>query len=108
MYDLELIAASALNFENGSIPMANTSSAKKAVRKIAARTEVNKARRSRMRTFMRKVEEAVESGDKAAANEALKAAQPEIMRAVTKGIMKKNTAARTISRMSARIKKVGA
>jgi len=88
--------------------MANTKSAKKAVRKIAARTEVNKTRRSRMRTFMRKVEEAVESGDKAAANEALKAAQPEIMRAVTKGIMKKNTASRTISRMSARIKKVGA
>ncbi|MBL4600976.1 MAG: 30S ribosomal protein S20 [Rhizobiaceae bacterium] len=88
--------------------MANTQSAKKAVRKIAARTEVNKARRSRMRTFIRKVDEAVESGDKDAANAALKTAQPEIMRAVSKGILKKNTASRAISRMSARIKKVGA
>ena len=74
--------------------MANTTSAKKAVRKIAARTEVNKARRSRIRTFIRKVEEAIAGGDKEAANNALKDAQPEIMRAVTKGVMKKNTAAR--------------
>ena len=88
--------------------MANTPSAKKAVRKIAARTEVNKARRSRMRTFIRKVEEALEGGDKEAANAALKAAQPEIMRSVTKGVMKKNTAARKVSRLSAGIKKISA
>ncbi len=88
--------------------MANTPSAKKAVRKIAARTEVNKARRSRMRTFIRKVEEAIAGGDKEAANAALKAAQPEIMRSVTKGVMKKNTAARKVSRLSANVKKIGA
>ncbi len=88
--------------------MANTPSAKKAVRKIAARTEVNKARRSRMRTFIRKVEEAIAGGDKAAANEALKAAQPEIMRSVTKGVLKKNTAARKVSRLSASVNKIGA
>lgn len=88
--------------------MANTKSAKKAVRKIERRTEVNKARRSRMRTFIRKVEEAVSGGDKEAANAALKAAQPEIMRAVTKGVMKKNTAARKVSRLSASVKKISA
>ncbi|MEM8651782.1 MAG: 30S ribosomal protein S20 [Pseudomonadota bacterium] len=88
--------------------MANTTSAKKAIRKIARRTEANKARRSRMRTFIRKVEAAIEGGDKEAANVALKAAQPEIMRSVTKGILKKNTAARKISRLSAGIKKIGA
>lgn len=88
--------------------MANTKSAKKAVRKIARKTEVNKARRSRVRTYIRKVEEAVASGDKDAANSALKAAQPEIMRAVTKGVMKKNTAARKVSRLSQRIKNVSA
>ncbi len=68
--------------------MANTRSAKKAVRKIARRTEVNKTRRTRMRTFIRKVEEAVASADKAAAIEALKNAQPVIMRAVTKAMMR--------------------
>lgn len=88
--------------------MANTPSAKKAVRKIARRTEVNKARRSRMRTFIRKVEEAIAGGDKSAASEALKNAQPEIMRAVTKGVLKKNTASRKISRLSASVKKIGA
>jgi small subunit ribosomal protein S20 len=84
--------------------MANTRSAKKMVRKIAARTEVNKARKSRVRTYVRKVEEAIESGDKAAAAAALKAAQPEIMRAVTKGVAHKNTASRKVSRLSARVK----
>ncbi|MFN4225738.1 MAG: 30S ribosomal protein S20 [Hyphomonas sp.] len=84
--------------------MANTRSAKKMVRKIARRTEVNKARKSRVRTFVRKVEEAIASGDKAAAAEALKVAQPEIMRAVTKGVAHKNTAARKVSRLSARVK----
>ena len=88
--------------------MANTRSAKKAVRKIASRTAVNKDRRSRVRTFIRKVEEAVASGDKAAADTALKAAQPEIMRAVTKGVMKKNTASRKVSRLSQSVKKTGA
>ena len=88
--------------------MANTASAKKAVRKIARKTEVNKARRSRVRTFIRKVEEAVAAGDKDTANSALKAAQPEIMRAVTKGIMKKNTASRKVSRLSKSVKNVSA
>ncbi|MFN3313395.1 MAG: 30S ribosomal protein S20 [Hyphomonas sp.] len=84
--------------------MANTRSAKKMVRKIERRTEVNKARRSRVRTFVRKVEEAIASGDQPAAQEAFKAAQPEIMRSVTKGVTHKNTASRKISRLSARIK----
>lgn len=84
--------------------MANTRSAKKMVRKIAARTEVNKARRSRVRTYVRKVEEAIASGDKTAAADALKAAQPELMRAVTKGVMHKNTSSRKVSRLAARVK----
>ena len=88
--------------------MANTSSAKKAVRKIARRTEVNKTRRTRMRTFIRKVEEAVAGGDQKTASEALRAAQPEIMRAVTKGILKKNTASRKMSRLAASVKKISA
>ena len=88
--------------------MANTASAKKAVRKIARRTEQNKARRSRMRTYIRKVEEAISSGDKAAATEALRNAQPEIMRAVNKGVLKLNTASRKVSRLAARVKKIDA
>ncbi|MCG6857423.1 MAG: 30S ribosomal protein S20 [Salaquimonas sp.] len=88
--------------------MANTSSAKKAVRKIARRTENNKSRRSRMRTYIRKVEEAISSGDKAAATEALRNAQPEIMRAVTKGVLKLNTASRKVSRLAARVRKIEA
>jgi small subunit ribosomal protein S20 len=84
--------------------MANTRSAKKMVRKIATRTEVNKARRSRMRSFVRKVEEAIEAGDKAAASDALKAAQPEIMRAAGRGVIHKNTSSRKVSRLSARVK----
>ena len=88
--------------------MANTTSAKKATRKIARRTEVNKARRSRMRTFLRKVEEAIASGDKAVAAEALKAAQPEIMRAAQKGVVHKNTGARKVSRLAAQLKKLSA
>ncbi len=86
--------------------MANTRSAKKMVRKIARRTEVNKARRSRVRTYVRKVEEAIESGDKAAAQEALKNAQPELMRAVTKGIMHQNTSSRKVSRLSKRVREM--
>lgn len=88
--------------------MANTPSAKKAVRKIERKTEVNKARRSRMRTFIRKVEEAITSGDNAAAKQALQAAQPEIMRAAGKGVIHKNLAARKISRLAARVKAVSA
>ncbi|WP_417688625.1 30S ribosomal protein S20 [Roseibium sp.] len=88
--------------------MANTPSAKKAARKIARRTATNKARRSRVRTYLRKVEEAIASGDQAAANEALKAAQPEIMRAATKGVLHANTASRKVSRLNARVKALGA
>lgn len=84
--------------------MANTPSARKAARKIARRTEVNIARKSRMRTFIRKVEEAVATGDKAAAADALKQAQPEIMRAAGKGVLHRNTASRKISRLAARVK----
>ena len=84
--------------------MANTTSAKKATRKIAARTEVNKSRRSRMRTFIRKVEEAITAGDHKVAVEALKEAQPEIARAGQKGIVHANVAARKVSRLNSRIK----
>ena len=82
--------------------MANTKSAKKMVRKIARRTEVNKSRKSRIRTFVRKVEEAVASGDQKIAINALKAAEPEIMRGVTVGVLHKNTASRKVSRLAAR------
>lgn len=88
--------------------MANTPSAKKATRKIAARTEVNKSRRSRMRTFIRKVEEAIAAGDHAVAVEALKAAQPEIARASQKGIVHANVASRKVSRLNHRIKGLAA
>lgn len=84
--------------------MANTPSAKKAARKIARRTEVNKTRRSRMRTFLRKVEEAIASGDKTAAEAAMRAAEPELVRAAGKGIVHKNTASRKVSRLTKRIK----
>lgn len=84
--------------------MANTSSAKKAVRKIATRTEVNRTRRGRVRTYVRKVEEAIAAGDKNAAAAALKAAEPELMRAASKGVVHKNTASRKMSRLSARVK----
>ena len=88
--------------------MANTTSAKKATRKIARRTEINKARRSRVRTYIRKVEEAIASGDKTAAEAALKAAQPELQRAATKGVLHRNTASRKVSRLAARVKTIGA
>jgi small subunit ribosomal protein S20 len=84
--------------------MANTSSAKKATRKIAARTEVNKSRRSRMRTYLRKVEEAITAGDHKLAMDALKAAEPEIARAAQKGIVHANLAARKVSRLNGRVK----
>ena len=86
--------------------MANTKSAKKMVRKIARRTEVNKSRRSRVRTYVRKVEEAIASGDKKAATAALKAAEPELARGVTRGVLHKNTAGRKVSRLAARVGKM--
>ena len=88
--------------------MANTTSAKKAARKSAARTDVNRNRRGRVRTYLRKVEEAIASGDKTAAAEALKAAEPELMRAASKGVVHKNTASRKVARLSARVKAIGA
>ena len=84
--------------------MANTSSAKKAVRKIARRTEVNRARRSRMRTFVRKVEEALDAGDVSNAAQALLAAVPVMMRAAQNGVIHKNTASRKVSRLTQRVK----
>ena len=88
--------------------MANSPQAKKRARQIEHRTTVNKNRLTRIRTFLRKVEEAITGGDKAVAAAALKDAQPEIMRGVTKGIMHKNTASRKVSRLSARVKALGA
>ena len=88
--------------------MANTTSAKKATRKIAARTAVNKSRRSRVRNFIRKVEEAIASGDQTVAAAALKAAQPELMRAATKGVLHANTASRKVSRLANRVKSLSA
>lgn len=88
--------------------MANTPQSKKRARQIERVTEVNKARRSRIRTFLRKVEEAIASGDAAAARAALQAAQPELMRGVTKGVVHKNTAARKVSRLAARVKALAA
>ncbi|KAA0910296.1 30S ribosomal protein S20 [Aquicoccus porphyridii] len=87
--------------------MANTPQSKKRARQNERRFAVNKARRSRIRTFLRRVEEAITSGDKDAAQNALRAAQPELMRGVTKGVYHKNTAARKMSRLSARIKTLG-
>lgn len=86
--------------------MANTTSAKKATRKIAARTAVNKSRRSRMRTFVRKLEEAIAAGDKTAATEAFAQVQPELMRAASKGVLHKNTASRKVSRLAQRVKAI--
>jgi small subunit ribosomal protein S20 len=86
--------------------MANTTSAKKATRKIARRTAINKVRRSRMRGFVRKVEEAIAAGDKTTAQAALRAAEPEIMRAAQKGVVPKNSASRKVSRLTHRIAKL--
>jgi small subunit ribosomal protein S20 len=86
--------------------MANNPGAKKAIRKIARRTEVNKARRSRVRTYVRKFEEALGGGDIAVARLAFIDAQSELMRAVSKGVVHKNTGARKVSRLAAQLKKV--
>ncbi len=88
--------------------MANTKSAKKAVRQIARRTAVNRQRRSKMRTFLRKVEEAIVTGDQVAAKTALAAAEPVLMRAAQKGIVHRNTASRKVSRLTARVASLGA
>ncbi|MCP5089233.1 MAG: 30S ribosomal protein S20 [Rhodobacteraceae bacterium] len=87
--------------------MANSPQAKKRARQTERRTEVNKNRRSRIRTFIRNVEEAISGGDQAVASAALKEAQPEMMRGVTKGVLHKNTASRKISRLTARVKAMG-
>ena len=86
--------------------MANTPGAKKAIRKIQRRTEVNKARRSRVRTYLRKFDEAVSAGDRAAAEAAFVEAQSELMRAVSKGVVHKNTGSRKVSRLAAQLKKL--
>ena len=86
--------------------MANSPQAKKRARQIERRTAVNKTRKSRIRTYLRKVEEAIESGEKDAAVAALRAAQPELMRGVTKGLFHKNTASRKVSRLASRVKAI--
>jgi small subunit ribosomal protein S20 len=97
-----------LNYRSGIIRMANTAQSKKRARQAEARQDINKARRSRIRTFLRKVEEALASGQQTAAAEALKNAQPELARGVTKGVMHKNTVARKMSRLASRVKALGA
>ncbi len=86
--------------------MANHAASKKSIRKTIRQNAINTERRSRIRTFIRKVEDAIEAKDKTKAQEAFKAAQPEIARGVTKGVFKKNTASRKVSRLSARIKAI--
>jgi small subunit ribosomal protein S20 len=84
--------------------MANTPSAKKMTRKIAKRTAINRMRRSRMRTFIRKVEEAIGAGDAGQARQALSVAEPIIMRSAQKGVTHRNTASRKVSRLTKRVK----
>jgi small subunit ribosomal protein S20 len=86
--------------------MANTSSARKATRKIARRTEINKGRRSRLRTFLRNIEEAIAAGDRGKAQAALKEAEPVIMRSAQKGILHRNAASRKVSRLNHRVAKL--
>ncbi|GGW25896.1 30S ribosomal protein S20 [Gemmobacter lanyuensis] len=88
--------------------MANTVQSKKRARQSETRYAINKARRSRIRTFLRKVEEAIASGDQAAAAEAFKNAQPELARGVSKGVLHKNTVSRKLSRLASRVKAVAA
>jgi small subunit ribosomal protein S20 len=88
--------------------MANSPSSRKRARQIERRTAVNRARRSRIRTSVRKVEEAIAGGDAAAAGAALQATQPEIMRGVSRGVLHKNTASRKVSRLAARVKSLNA
>lgn len=88
--------------------MANNPGAKKAIRKIERRTEVNKARRSRVRTYLRKFDEALAAGDPKAAGAAFIIAQSELMRAVSKGVVHRNTGSRKVSRLAAQLKKLAA
>jgi small subunit ribosomal protein S20 len=88
--------------------MANTKSAKKAARQTVRRTEVNKTRRSRLKSSVRKVEEAIASGNKEAAVAALKAAEPVIVRTAQKGIVHRRTASRKVSRLAKRVGAMGA
>jgi small subunit ribosomal protein S20 len=88
--------------------MANTASARKRIRQNEKRVARNKARKSRVRSFVRKLEEAIATGDQAAAQQAFRAAQPELQRAATKGTLHANTVARKVSRLSARVKALGA
>jgi small subunit ribosomal protein S20 len=88
--------------------MANHKSAKKRIRRNEAFKEINSNRRGRIRTFIKKVEAAIESGDAAGAREALKVAQPEMHRGVTRGVFHRNTISRKLSRLSARIKAIAA
>ncbi len=88
--------------------MANTKSAQKALRVSAAKKEVNNARKNRIRSFVRKVDDAIKAGDQTKAREAFKALEPEIMRGVTKKVYKLNTVARKLSRISASIRKIQA
>ncbi|MGE3064217.1 MAG: 30S ribosomal protein S20 [Hyphomicrobiaceae bacterium] len=88
--------------------MANTKSAKKAARKMVRRTEINKARKTRLKGEVRKVEEAIAAGDQSAARNALKAAQPVLMRTAQKGVLHKRTASRKVSRLAARVKAMSA
>jgi len=88
--------------------MANTTSAKKAARKMIRRTEINKSRISRMKSDVRSVEEAIKSGDRSKAEAALKAAQPNLMRSAQKGVTHKKTVSRKISRLTKRVKALSA
>lgn len=88
--------------------MANTISARKATRKIARRADINRDRRSRMRTFVRKLEEAIEAGKKDEAVAAFKLAEPELAKAAGKGILHRNTASRKIARLAARVRALNA
>ena len=88
--------------------MANSPGSKKRARQTERRTEVNKSRKSRIRSYIRKVEEAISGGDQSVAQNALKAAQPELMRGVTKGLVHKNTASRKMSRLAGRVKAMNA
>jgi small subunit ribosomal protein S20 len=96
-----------LTVRHRDIRMANTSSARKATRQIARRTLVNKARRSRLRTAVVKIEEAIATGDRGRAQAALTDAEPVIMRAAQKGIIHKNAASRKVSRLAHRVAKLG-
>jgi small subunit ribosomal protein S20 len=87
--------------------MANTSSARKATRKIARRTEINKGRRSQLRSFVRKIEEAIEAGDRTRALAALKQAEPVIMRAAQRGVVHRNAASRKVSRLTHHVSQLG-